>query len=175
MVDHRDPAQETYRIADFGVIRGSDGANIMGPDRTNPDWVAFDEWKNAGGIPTEGPVKPPLEEVRANKLWELEAACDGEILAGFPSDALGDLHHYDSDIVDQINLLGAVMLGQPTPHKCRKDGEADKQWHTHTAAQMRKVVADGATHRRGILQKFTNLKQSVKAMTDAAQIESVVW
>lgn len=175
MVDHRDPAQETYRLAPFGVIRGSDGANIMGPDRTNPDWVAFDEWKNAGGVPYQEAPGPSLEDAKIVKIQEMENFCDQEILAGFTSSALGASHHYDSGIVDQINLLGVVMLGKPTPYKCRKDGEADKQWQVHTPPQMQQVVADGAMARMVILQKFTELKARIAALTTHDEVASVEW
>jgi len=50
-------------------------------------------------------------EVKTAKLIELSIAAGTDITSGFKSDALGFPHWYDSELEDQINLIGAVASG----------------------------------------------------------------
>ena len=125
-----------------------------------------------------------LDMCKAEKIEELSNACELAITAGFQSSALGDAHIYDSEAVDQINLIGAVAATEPTPaspdgyniyYACRNVSDGTKEYHEHTHAQLRQVLADGAQVKLGNLQTFFVKKMAVLACTTLAEVEAITW
>lgn len=91
------------------------------------------------------------------------------ITSGFASNAVGEFHWYDSEIEDQLNLTGVVALKQDMQYKCSLMNKnavvADsKAWIQHTAAQLEKVMIDGAQIKMSILAKTTILKEKIKVL-----------
>jgi hypothetical protein len=120
------------------------------------------------------PPPPTLDEVRAGKTAEINAACAASIVGGFTSLALGTLHTYDSALEDQLNLIGAVGLDVDLPYRCA-DAAGVKEFRPHTAAQLKQVAADGAAIKLAALEKAATLKAQVQAAADAAAVEAVAW
>ena len=58
------------------------------------------------------PYELTLEQLREIKIIEINNACQIDIIAGSWSNALGENHRYDSDIVDQLNFMQAMSLAQ---------------------------------------------------------------
>jgi len=130
---------------------------------------------DADGFPVAvGPPPPSLDEVKAAKSAEINAACASAIVGGFTSHALGAPHTYDSALEDQLNLIGAVGLDIDIPYRCA-DAAGVKDFRLHTAAQLKQVAADGALVKLTALEKAAALKAQVQAAVDAAAVEAVVW
>ena len=126
-----------------------------------------------------------LEMWKEFKIRQLSEECESVIVAGFSSDAKGYAHWYDSEPVDQINLLGALLTTMPNPlqpdggtiyYACRDLNETMKEYEPHTFAEITKVVADGAAFKLMNLQKFhTKRVWVLDVATTIAQVQAVTW
>ena len=123
-----------------------------------------------------------LELAKSKKIQELSDACESSIISGFESSAVGEAHIYDSEAVDQINLIGAVTSTAPTPaepmgysiyYACRDVATGAKEYHEHTHFQLRQVLADGAQVKLTHLQTFHMKRLAVMAATSVAQVEAI--
>lgn len=98
---------------------------------------------------------------------------------GFQSDALNlhtSLKWYDSEIEDQLNLIGNVEAGDDTVHACRDtQGGPNKVYSLHTNAQLRAVLKDGRDRKLAILQEFAIRKAQCLAATTKAELDSITW
>lgn len=61
-----------YRLAEYGVVRLSDGASIPA-DARNMDWLAYTAWREGGGAPISG-AAVPVVVTRKQALLALLAA-----------------------------------------------------------------------------------------------------
>lgn len=123
-----------------------------------------------------------LEITKNKKIQELSDKCEAAIIAGFESSAVGEPHVYDSEAVDQINLIGAVASTAPTPaepmgypiyYACRDVTTGAKEYHEHTHFQLRQVLADGAQVKLTHLQAFHMKRMMVMAATTLEQIAAI--
>lgn len=86
---------------------------------TNPDYLAFKAWLDAGGVPLPAEL-PPITERRA-AVWErIKAERDRRAAMGVKVGA----HWFHSDQKSRTQQLGLVLLGQGIP--------AGLQWKTLT-------------------------------------------
>lgn len=162
-----------YRITEFGVTRLSDGANIIQDDSGNsPDWNEYLAWVIAGGVPE--PMLT-LESARNRKIEDINQAAGDELIGGFWSNGSGQNCFYDTDIEDQLNMIGAVLANEDTYYRCFVEGIEEKQWVPHTAAQLRQVFDDGKLWKTQILQKASQLKSLAKSATTFAELDSIQW
>ena len=126
---------------------------------------------------SEETMQDPLIARHADKVREINEACEMAITGGFWSSALGTLHNYSSQLDDQLNLTGAVLNGQPCPYACR-DEQGVKAFRPHTTEQLRQVGNDFTLYKLGLLQLAGALKeQSDRALEagDVVALERVVW
>jgi hypothetical protein len=119
-----------------------------------------------------------IEILEAKKLYtidKLKQACTSQIQAGFTSDALGTAYTYQSALPqDQMNLMGAAMLGVDLPFTCI-DSTGYKSKLLHTAAQMKQVFLTGAAHIEAATTKYDILKKQVEDATTIESIDGVSW
>jgi hypothetical protein len=108
------------------------------------------------------------------KIEELNAACRAAIIGGFTSSALGAPHRYDSEEVDQLNLIGAVATGGDLVYRCT-DALGVKDWRLHTAAQLHQVLADGAARKGALLHQASSLKAQAAEATTYELLQAIVW
>lgn len=160
-----------YTLTDFGVIRHADGACIFGPDPDNPDWLGFEAWVRAGGVPNP---KVDLEQARAAWLEEVKCLVDTRLLGGFTSEALGTAHAYDSALTDQLNLNSLLSLGVGGMLNCRLLTSDTKTWVDHTPEQVRQVVVDWTSYRQTTLQAYTRLRAVAAAATTLHDLPPMV-
>jgi hypothetical protein len=120
-------------------------------------------------------VNEMLEKLKFNKKNELNQICELKIISGFISNALGSDFLYDSDVVDQLNILGAVALGTDVGYKCLDLTSGIKNFYTHTNEQMKKVLGDGAIIKIGLIEQNTYYKNLVDACTTKEEIEAIIW
>lgn len=162
-----------YKFFEQGIIRLTDGAFIPATEE-NRDYQDYLQWVAKGGVAAP---QYSLEESRALKLTELDAACAAAILAGFDSDALGQPHHYPAKLTDQSNLQAAILASlQPglpadwtTPAWCQA-ASGDWAYHDHTAAQIQQV---GTAAKQGVDACISRKLELARQLAQATTLEAV--
>jgi hypothetical protein len=89
-------------IANSTSIIRSDGATIPA-DPANTDYANYLKWVAAGNTVTPVPG-PTLAQAQATQAGLLNAAASTEIYKGFTSSALGTVHTYPAQQLDQLNM-----------------------------------------------------------------------
>lgn len=130
-------------------------------------------------------VSDPAEtfaDKQARKVEQLKAACQASILAGFTSDALGDLHLYPAKPLDQANLVASVTAallsdgieGWETPFWCQDEAGA---WAfvLHTSSQIKQVGLAGKASILAALSKNELLASQALAATTSEELDAVEW
>ncbi|HEX9842410.1 MAG TPA: hypothetical protein VGC20_06650 [bacterium] len=116
-----------------------------------------------------------LDGRKATRRAALSADCNAAITGGFESDALGSAHRYDSDLEAQVNLVGAASLGAAVDYTCTEVATGTKGSVTHTAAQIKQVLKDGAAIKIALLAQYRARVADVEAAETEAEVEAVVW
>ena len=132
------------------------------------------EWVSGDPLPSEQQlIEAYISNFKLEKIASLSLECEEQIIAGFESSALGSPHYYDSEIVDQMNLIGAVSTIAPMTnmpdgfvieYACRPVVNTIKQsklYINHTYAQLRAVMYDGAVFKLTKLQNFNNIRNYI--------------
>jgi len=134
-------------------------------------------------LPTEAEIiESWTGVVRNQRITELSELCEQFIMAGFISEAMGQPYFYDSEIVDQINLIGAYMMthaGMAVPYAARNMSTGVKEYYVHDGQQMTQVLTDGALWKLFYLNKFHNKRQYLLSLTypenSIEDIMAVTW
>lgn len=119
----------------------------------------------------------PAESIHAEKVALINSACESAITEGFWSEALGDRYRYESQLEDQLNLQGAVLLGAAAAYPCR-DVAGVREFRLHRAEQLNEVSNDFTLYKLQLLQHANALKQALDqalASGDVAALEAVTW
>lgn len=119
-----------------------------------------------------------IKIAKENKTLSISNDCANEIISGFSSDALGTTHIYQSEQIDQLNLIGAVAGGTDDYFKAgTKDADdvITYEYKMHTAVQLLQVLNDGKAYKQTLLQKANGLKVQVAEATTVEEIEATVW
>jgi hypothetical protein len=126
---------------------------------------------------TDGTTPITVEDI-TRKIESLSKSARSTIEGGFQSTALGlhtTEHWYDSQIEDQLNLVGNVETGDDTVHACRATQGGAKVYMQHTAAQLKQVLRDGRDRKLAILQEFATLKAQCLAATTKSELDAITW
>lgn len=170
------------------IISLEDG--LKPDDAFHPDIVAAltecgDEVTEGWRLENGKIVKPPdpsIDILKAERIAVLRVACEAEIVGGFASDALGEMHTYPSDVKAQINLMGSVtdslMPDLPadwsTPFwVC--DAQGNWKWEAHTAAQIQQAGRDGKAAVVAAQTKLGELTAAVEAAKTKKAVEAITW
>lgn len=125
-----------------------------------------------------------IARLKKDKINDLSNKCEQAIIGGFISNALGVDHLYDSEEVDQINLIGAVAATAPSPaepngysnyYACRDVATGIKSYIEHSYSVLRQVMFDGAQFKLGHLQRFHALRIQVQEAITEEQINAINW
>ena len=118
-----------------------------------------------------------LEEIRNEKIEEINKACEIEIISGFTSTALGDEYLYQSDRDDQLNLMGLVANQKDNYLKCGiyENKKFNWDYKIHTIDQLKNVLADGAEYKLKILTKANILKNNINNSIPLEEIDRIIW
>ncbi len=151
------------------------------------DTENYDEiiWGEVAPIAAE--VLNPLKKIvhaQEERVAHVSNDCELSIISGFESAALGTIRIYDSEQVDQLNLIGAAASTAPTPenpagtaiyYASRDPATGIKTYDLHTFSQIRKVLEDGAAVKLQKLQKFAQLRNQIYSALTLADIHSIDW
>lgn len=148
------------------------------------------QWTGGDPLPTADELnKASLTEHKEMKITELSNACAQQIISGFESAALGAPHLYDSEAVDQLNIVGSFSAttpdatspeGSQTYHAVRPiiDGIPQmKEYKLHDNIQMKKVLLDGVAFKLVKLSRFNDLRNEILANEERtiAEINDITW
>lgn len=107
-----------------------------------------------------------IDSIKEKILLQINLICNRKIISGFESGALGEVYIYDSEDIDQVNLIGAVASGGSVQYKCTRKSDGVRSFYLHTNTQIKKVLGDAATRKISLLQKCYELKNTLLALTD---------
>lgn len=145
------------------------------PTAAQQGWVFSDGQFSA-------PPAQTLDELKAERIATLRAACEASILGGFVSEALGSVHTYPSDLKAQINLMGSVTdsLIPSLPEDWQTpfwvcDEAGSWKWEMHNAAQIQQAGRDGKANVVRNQTKLDDLTGAVSAAKTKKAVEAVAW
>lgn len=121
------------------------------------------------------PVPTPLEIAKGDKIREIETAYEDTVHTCFPSNSLGSVYWYHSDLEGHVNLIGAVLANQDVPYRCSLTKMGALSFITHTAAQIQQVFQDGVTIKIGAIQNRATKLAAVESATTVAEVEAIIW
>ena len=123
-----------------------------------------------------------LDNARAEKSAELNAACAAEKVGGVISSALGSANTYPTSLIDQANLDAAVTSslfpslpsGWTTPLWVQ-DSAGEWSYVEHTKAQVQTAGADVKSALIASSRKLIRLNDELKAAGSFAAIQSITF
>lgn len=142
------------------------------------------EWVVGGPIPQNELEAKILDLAKEIRTAEISDDCEKHIMSGFESDALGAPHIYDSEFVDQINLVGALITVMPYDgdtegytiyYACRDVNTGVKDYHVHTYHNLRKVIFDGSQFKLTNLQIFHFKRVMISMCETLEEIDAITW
>jgi hypothetical protein len=146
-------------------------------------------WDGGAPLPSQAELEAcHAADAKEAKIVELSKSCAKDIISGFTSMALGSEHLYDSEAVDQLNIVGSYIAttpdvdnpeGSQTYHAARPivDGELQlKEYKLHNNMQMKKVLMDGVAFKLAKLTRFNMMRNDIIVTERAdAEIEAITW
>lgn len=124
-----------------------------------------------------------LKLYKEQKIEILSEQAKQEIISGFESNALGTTHVYDSNLEDQVNLIGSIIsvansideqAADGTWYACRDDQNL-KSYKWHTASEIVQVGQDAKRHKFNVLQYFNDLKTQISNALTKEEVDSFTW
>ena len=187
-----------YCTAKRGIVFEASPTTIESTDPRVSFWFNFDIYDKTkeikydiDGMPHIYDIPQPtqaeldsqaLENAKSEKTNEINLLCKNEIISGFTSSALGNKHYYQSDELDQLNLIGVVAGNTDDMFKCGVE-DADFannsiinwSYKMHTVLQLQRVLADGKAVKSTLLQRANTLKEQVASATTVEDVKAIVW
>lgn len=130
-------------------------------------------------------VEPTLEELKTQKLIDLDTFIANKIVGGFISTATGEPVTYDSDIETQITMQGIALnvhseqFAQQYPDGCPVRGYAAgktvKSVYLLTPEQVYSWCADLSNHIGACKKLGWELQDKVKAADSVEALEGIQW
>jgi hypothetical protein len=122
-------------------------------------------------------VNRTLNDIKNDKISDLNTSCNNTILAGFTSSALSStLHTYPFESHDQINMSGALaLLNSDTTITSITWKTLDAGNLPHTRDQFSKVCKDSFIFKQTMINKYWNLKAQVETALDEPSVNAIVW
>ncbi len=138
-----------------------------------------------GALPQGASTTAPpasLSKAQTDQSVIIGMACAAAIIGGFQSSALGKAYTYPSQQTDQANLAANVLSsrypGLPanwTTLQLCADSKGVWDYRPHTAAQIQQVGSDGKAAIMACLTKNATLQAQIKAASDVATVQQIVW
>lgn len=129
------------------AVREGDKATLYLTDGSTVEFVgvsetAWEKFQFEGG----NWYQPPLEEIRADTIADLSAACNAGIVAGMDVETSQGTEHFSLEETDQINLttaLTAVQAGA-SDYPYHADGQLCRMF---TAAEIQTIAQASVQHK----------------------------
>lgn len=128
----------------------------------------FDKWNGTKW-------ETDIDKLKENKTLSINIICKESIISGFKSSAKGIKYAYESDEIDQLNLIGAATTGVSQNIKCSSDDGLTWQWINHLSSEIKQVLKDGAISKATYLEKAALLKDQISKSITIEQLEQIKW
>lgn len=115
----------------------------------------YQVWKDSAWVDD---VPAVLTHLHAQKVAEIDAACENALVNGFVTQTGGVMYFYGNTLEDHLNLLSLVTLGEGSPYPCRRSGESWGQV-PHTHAQLKRVLRELVRRKLSIRERAQSLKR----------------
>lgn len=115
---------------------------------------------------------------KTEKIVAFSETVRAELLGGFETDVLvsGTDRYYDSQEVDQLNLIGLVAAGEDALYASRESASSPtKEYAIHTIAQLQLLLQRGRDWKTEKLQKFNDKKNAILACSGIAGVDAITW
>jgi len=125
--------------------------------------------------------KPTFAQIKANKLNDIRRKGGASVVnTTFPSDALGDTHHYPNDRGTQANIMSALLLslhGEEDVETKLWHHDGQKNWKRahHTPEQLVQVLKDSRQHIADHQEKLKKLTEDLNAATSEEELNKIDW
>jgi hypothetical protein len=142
--------------------------------------------KSDGSYSIYEPPTPDLEELKANKLAEVDAWTEGKITGGFTSECSGEMVRYDSDKDTQLTVSSDLNTINSAPDKFSEyypngypmrgypDGGTEKTIHYLTVKQLIQWNVDLGLHRGACKQAGWNKQAEVNAAQSKEELDAII-
>ena len=147
---------------------------VQAPSYVEEGWLFDGELFSPPEMTEEVEIVITLGDAKINRVNVINRAVALAIEGGYISAALGAPHMYDSELEDQVNLIGVLALGVDHPFACVNE-QGIRDYRMHTAQQIRQVAADGAARKMQLLQHATMLKYMIQQAETVEVVNSIVW
>ena len=125
-----------------------------------------------------------VASAKQDQIDLINQACTDGIVGGVISSALGSPHLYDANVVDQVNIVAAIITTLPTAidpfgatifYACRDINTLQKSYVEHTNVQLRQILADGAIIKVQQLITATTKKYYISMASSVSQVKAITW
>ena len=140
--------------------------------------------KSDGSYSIYEPPTPDLEELKANKLAEVDAWTERKITGGFISECTGEIVRYDSDKDTQLTMQGIALnvsterFKNEYPDGCPvrgyKEGETVKTIQYLNASQVYTWCADLSSHVGACKQQGWSKQAEVAAALSKEELDAII-
>ena len=113
----------------------------------------------------------PVADTRARKWFEIKNARDAQEFGGF----YWDNSKFDSDLISQSRIQGAVILAMQNPSFTIDWTLKDNSVRTLSAADMLAVGQALATHVEIAHTKARTIRTQLDAATTIPEVEAIFW
>lgn len=113
-----------------------------------------------------------LEDLRSEKIQQINAQASEQIIGGFESSALGSPHIYDSELEDQFNIKSIADLEIDSPIRCKNKATNLKTFLPHKEDQIKNLVNEFHIFKMNILKNADQLKIDLSKLTDSESVQN---
>ena len=142
--------------------------------------------KSDGSYSIYEPPTPDLEELKANKLAEVDAWTEGKITGGFTSECTGEIVRYDSDkdtqltVSSDLNTINSALdkfsehYPEGYPMRGYPEGRLDKSVYYLSVEQLIKWNVDLGLHRGKCKQQGWEKQAEVNAAQSKEELDAII-
>lgn len=119
-----------------------------------------------------------LENLRTQKIVELQNACNKDVLSGFTCHVKDEDRFFGFELDDQLNLTGKLTILNADPSiesvfwKCKGlEGRLD----TYTREEFKTICDSADNTKTKKIARFWTLKQSALSATTEEEIQNINW
>lgn len=176
--------KETYDLShNFDhVVKNRGGTkedyDILWLDEVDPRIYTHEFIIKNGQIVFGAEKKPPLEDIKQQKLIELDRQCNETILGRFKSTIGGVEYEFSYDMEAQSRFNGVAVLflaGKITEMEWTAYVNGERTRIILTQPEFDIVSLAAMNHQATNIAKFNQLLKQVESATTIAEVEAVVW
>lgn len=179
-VEYSDADVEQFLAQGYVLVSSDNFSKLIG-NGDRPYSIAMD-----GTLYETPPYVPPIDELRARKLEEIDSWTKAAIVGGFTSSAGDELATFDSDETDQQNIQIMLAASKSAdfetseyqgiiPIRGIPNGEVAKKIYYLNAAAMQQLSDDLARHIGSCKLRGWALQEATAVAQSKEELDAIVW